>query len=373
MKKTGTALFILAAVVIFLVSTAPLTASDERVIQIALLLDTSNSMDGLIDQAKSQLWKIVNELARAKKGNSTPRLEVALYEYGKDSLPAAEGYIRMITPLTTDLDALSEQLFRLETYGGSEYCGKVILAATEGLDWSSDRRDLKLIFIAGNEPFTQGDVDYRMAVKKAVARGITVNTIFCGTYHEGENTMWKDGALLADGRYMNIDHNERIVAINAPQDKEIMRLGAELNKTYIPYGKRGIVKKECQEEQDKNAATVNSEVLVQRSVAKASKQYVNSGWDLVDAVKDRKVDPATIRDDELPAKMKAMNTQERRDYVNRMMKRRSELQNKINKLNNDRRRYVEAEMKKRSSKSTLDMAILKSVRDQAVDQHYTFE
>ena len=26
-------------------------------IQVALLLDTSNSMDGLIDQAKSQIWK----------------------------------------------------------------------------------------------------------------------------------------------------------------------------------------------------------------------------------------------------------------------------------------------------------------------------
>jgi len=373
MKKTGTALLILAAAIIFLVSTAPLPASDERVIQIALLLDTSNSMDGLIDQAKSQLWKIVNELARAKKGNRTPRLEVALYEYGKDSIPAAEGYIRMITPLTTDLDKISEKLFKLQTYGGNEYCGKVILAATEGLRWSSDRRDLKLIFIAGNEPFTQGDVDYRSAVKKAIARGITVNTIFCGNYHEGENTMWKDGALLADGRYMNIDQNEKVVAINAPQDREIMLLGAELNKTYIPYGKRGTVKKECQEEQDKNAATVNSEVLVQRSVAKASKQYVNSGWDLVDAVKDRKIDPATIRDDELPAEMKDMSTQERRDYVNRMMKRRSVLQGKINKLNNDRRRYVEAEMKKRSSKSTLDMAILKSVREQAADQHYTFE
>ena len=36
-------------------------------IQLALLLDTSNSMDGLIDQAKSQLWKIVNELATTKK------------------------------------------------------------------------------------------------------------------------------------------------------------------------------------------------------------------------------------------------------------------------------------------------------------------
>ena len=36
-------------------------------IQVALLLDTSNSMDGLIDQAKSQLWKMVNELATTKK------------------------------------------------------------------------------------------------------------------------------------------------------------------------------------------------------------------------------------------------------------------------------------------------------------------
>jgi hypothetical protein len=30
-------------------------------VQIALLLDTSNSMDGLIDQARSQLWRVVNE------------------------------------------------------------------------------------------------------------------------------------------------------------------------------------------------------------------------------------------------------------------------------------------------------------------------
>jgi len=34
------------------------------VVQIALLLDTSNSMDGLIHQAQTQLWKIVNEMAR---------------------------------------------------------------------------------------------------------------------------------------------------------------------------------------------------------------------------------------------------------------------------------------------------------------------
>jgi len=34
------------------------TDPDTKNIQVALLLDTSNSMDGLIDQAKAQLWEI---------------------------------------------------------------------------------------------------------------------------------------------------------------------------------------------------------------------------------------------------------------------------------------------------------------------------
>ena len=51
-----------------------------QTIMIALLLDTSNSMDGLIDQAKSQLWKIVNEVAAAKSGDGTqPNIKIALY------------------------------------------------------------------------------------------------------------------------------------------------------------------------------------------------------------------------------------------------------------------------------------------------------
>ena len=55
-------------------------------IKVALILDTSNSMDGLIDQAKSQLWSVVNELAKARCDGQIPDLEIALYEYGNDQL-----------------------------------------------------------------------------------------------------------------------------------------------------------------------------------------------------------------------------------------------------------------------------------------------
>ena len=66
----------------------------EHYIRVALLLDTSNSMDGLIDQAKAQLWEIVNELSYAKCRSKQPNLEIALYEYGNDKLNSKSGYLR---------------------------------------------------------------------------------------------------------------------------------------------------------------------------------------------------------------------------------------------------------------------------------------
>ena len=63
-------------------------------VQIAILLDTSNSMDGLIAQAKTQLWNVVNEFVRARKNGRPPAIQVALFEYGKQSLLASEGFVR---------------------------------------------------------------------------------------------------------------------------------------------------------------------------------------------------------------------------------------------------------------------------------------
>ena len=87
------------------------TAADQPVVQLAILLDTSNSMDGLIAQAKTQLWNIVNEFATAKQDGKAPRVQVALYQYGNNGLSKEKGWVQQVLPLTDDLDKLSEQLF----------------------------------------------------------------------------------------------------------------------------------------------------------------------------------------------------------------------------------------------------------------------
>ena len=348
-------------------------SSEKSTIQLAILLDTSNSMDGLIDQAKSQLWKIVNELALTKKNGKPVDLYVALYEYGKDAIPAQEGHLRNIVPFTQDLDKISEELFNLKTNGGQEYCGKVILDAVKNLRWDKVNDELKVIFIAGNEPFTQGDVDYKDACQRAVKKGITVNTIFCGNYNEGIQTMWKDGADISDGKYMNIDQNAEVVHIDAPQDAEIIKLGQALNKTYIAFGNDGEKYKVRQSEQDANTMSLSNEVMVQRSVTKSGGQYKNSNWDLVDAKKEGKIKVEEIKDEELPDEMKNMTIQERKDYLDKMEKERETIQEKINKLNDERSKYVAQKMLENKNENTLDAVMIKTIREQAAQKNYRFE
>ena len=251
-------------------------------IQVALILDTSNSMDGLIEQAKSQLWKLVNELTGMEKSGENPTIEIALYQYGNQGLSVSAGYIQQISTLDTDLDQLSKHLFTLTTNGGSEYCGWAIKDALDELPWSNNPNDLKMIFIAGNEPFNQGPIRFSEICKEARHRGIIVNTIHCGDYQTGVREFWKDGADIARGQYMNIDHNDQVVHIATPYDATILELNSRLNETYLHYGTHGAVEHRNQADQDANAHQFSSANARTRAFVKSKKAYKNEKWDLVD-------------------------------------------------------------------------------------------
>lgn len=352
-------------------SFAPVTKKAK--IQIALLLDTSNSMDGLIDQAKSQLWKIVNEMAAAKHKGETPKLEIALYEYGNDNLSAREGYIRQVSQMTTDLDKISEDLFALKTNGGSEYCGQVINVALKQLLWSDSSDDLKMIFIAGNEPFDQGGVDYVESCKKAVKKSVVVNTIFCGDYKLGINTFWKNGADIGNGEYLNIDQDKKVVHIPTPYDDAIMQLNKNLNKTYIGYGSYGKKMKERQMAQDNNAKSMGTSSYVNRTVSKSSKMYRNEQWDLVDAVQEDEAKLDKLSDNELPPELKGKSKKEIKKYIDEKQTERDQIIKQLGELNKKRSKYITEKRKENAGERSLDDVMIKAVKNQAKKKDYKFK
>ncbi len=347
---------------------SPLTAPRPAV-DIAILLDTSNSMDGLIDQAKSQLWTIVNEFAAAKRHGLTPTLRVALFEYGNTNLPASEGYIRQVVPLTDDLDVLSEALFALTTNGGDEYCGQVIDEAVKRLDWTGEPNAYKAIFIAGNEPFTQGPVEYTQSCAYAIQHGVIVNTIHCGDYNTGIEGKWQHGAQLAEGNYLNINQDETVIHIDAPQDAELIQLNLQLNATYLWYGKEGMAAGARQEAQDSNARSYGLASLAKRAQSKSSAVYSNSRSDLVDAVASESVALDEVKEADLPEPMKTMTQEQREHYVQEQSVKRTEVQTKIQALTAERESYVVTERKRlaEDGDNTLGDVIVRSVREQLDD------
>ncbi len=341
-------------------------------VKIALLLDTSNSMDGLINQAKSQLWDIVNKFTHAKCENQTrPKLQIALYQYGNDNLSSQEGYIQQVLGFSDDLDEISEKLFSLSTNGGEEYCGAVIQTSLKQLDWGKNPDHLKMIFIAGNEPFTQGKLNYKDAVVNAKEKDVVVNTIFCGNYDQGVNTDWKNGAILTGGEYMAINHNRKVVHIKTPYDKVIIELNSKLNKTYVSYGSLGSSKMRKQKAQDTNAMEMEESVAVKRAVSKSSHMYMNSSWDLVDASDDKDFDISKIKEDELPQELQGKTVGVIMDYIEEKKSERSKIQSEIQELNRKREAYI-TENQKEDAKGELENAMLEAIKRQAERKNYTW-
>lgn len=353
------------------VSPLPRLANEVK-IQVALLLDTSNSMDGLIDQAKSQLWKMVNKLADAKKQQKDITLEISLYEYGNSGLDRKIGHIRQVQPLKADLDGLSEKLFSLKTNGGEEYCGWVIQTSLDELPWSNSPEDLHLIIIAGNEPFDQGSVNFRTSCENATQKDIIVNTIYCGDYEEGKNTHWFDCAQIAKGKYLNIDTDLKVQHIPTPYDTTLLRLNQRLNDTYIGYGVSGNKMKERQVMQDENAKTYGSSNVAQRALAKSKSSYRNDDWDLVDAWVSDSTVISRVKKEDLPAHLKGKSTAQLTTEVARLRAERTTLQKEMAALQLQIDAYTTEERKRQNLGLTLDNVLIEALVEQATAKGFTF-
>jgi hypothetical protein len=221
----------------------------------------------------------------------------------------------------------------LRTNGGSEYCGAVIRDASMNLKWDDNNQSMKLIYIAGNEPFDQGRISYKEVIPTAKRKNIYTNTIFCGSRDEGIQTFWQNGASLGEGKYFNIDSDQKVIYIETPYDVRISECNTKLNDTYIYYGSHGSEFKAKQMLQDKNAEVQSVSNAVERTVAKSKKNaYKNDHWDLVDRAEKDVNFMSDVKAEELPAELKGKSKEEIKKAVAEKSAERQKIQKEIEEL-----------------------------------------
>jgi hypothetical protein len=353
------------AVALALVPTALLAAppAESKPVDVILCLDTSNSMDGLLDSAKRKLWVVVNDLA---KMDPIPALRVGLYSYGNNTYDAKRGWVRREVPLTTDLDEVYKRInaLRCAGPGSEEYPTRAARDALAELR-CVDKDALKLVFVCGNEPVDQDkEVSPELVAEAARATGVVVNAIYCGSANHVDAAGWTAFAARCGGKYANIDQDraKAEVAIKTPFDEEIEKLGAKINETYVWYGLRGAAGKDNQLAQDRNAARAAGGVAAERSVTKATALYKNAECDLIDRMLGEKdFDLKKLKDDDLPAEMKKLKPEEREPYLKKKAAERTEIQKKVTELGARRALYIE-EVRKKQPRTAGDKALDEALR-----------
>jgi hypothetical protein len=341
-------------------------------VDLAICLDISGSMDGLIDSAKARLWSVVNDLATAKP---VPQLRVALLTYGCDAYDPATGWVVVDAPLTEDLDLISQKLFALRTNGGTELVGRVVDKAARSLEWSTDPNALKIIIVAGNEGADQDkEVLYQAASKTSIEKGVIVNSIFCGSATDPIAVAWGEVAKLADGQFLCIDQSTGAAIAETPFDAQLGVLSSTINTTYLPVGSTGRVAWANQAAQDANAAGLGGGAAAQRCQTKGGELYDNRQWDLVDGCAKGTMKLEEIKDEELPEEMRGKTLDEKRAILAKHEAKRKAVQDEIHQLQVKRDAFVAAESEKRAAAqgATLDDALKSAIRTQATQKGMRF-
>ena len=388
-------------------------------IDLAICLDTSGSMDGLIESAKQRLWALVNDLAKAEPA---PKLRVALLTYGSPDYGSDNGWVKTVLPLTTDLDMVSMQLFALQTNGGDEYVARVADAATKQLRWSDKPGALKMVVVAGNESAEQDPVlTLKQSIGGAADKGIIVHSLYCrqggapqastsrmgvaqtsggqsAAVQSSINNMvvnsvgpvtastppvvvpldeiargWKKVATLAGGAFAVIDQDTGIIVMETPFDEGLVKLSTDINETYIPYGENSRWNVSNQAIQDQNAVEMNLENAASRAMTKGGKLYMCS-WDLIDALSTGQLEIGKIDSNLLAEELRELSADALSKLIDTKRADRKRIQGEIEALGKKREAFLTMKREEMSADESeaFDSVLRKAFRDQATKKGFQF-
>lgn len=321
---------------------APVAVSEKKIdVQIALVLDTSSSMDGLVAQARAQLWEIVAEMQVDSHGRAR-EVAVALYQYGNSRLSPDKGFLEQITPLTTDFDLLAARLETLSTSGGQEYAPLAVHRALQELQWDSDDNVERIIVVAGNENFNQGPLGVEAALREAQTRKVRVIPIYCankGTTR-GALESWKRASTLAGMDFQSIDPDQAVAEIESPYDHRILEKYRALEET------NGVA---ADASRPSASLSVDRAVVYSRQGDAACYLHEYEGGGQV---------PTAA----LPAEVKSRSPEAQERYLQQQVVVREQLKQEIEELNEQRQEHIRKNAPQQSRPASFGSVFKESVR-----------
>lgn len=345
-------------------------ATAKPTVEVAFVLDTTGSMGGLIEGAKRKIWSIATAILDSNPDADIRLGLVAYRDIGDD-------YVTKTFDLTTDIQDLYANLLELRARGGGDWpesVNEALDVAVNKLHWTQDNDARRIVFLVGDAPphmdYAQ-DTKYPTTLAVAKQKDIIVNAVLAGNARDTER-VWRDIAQGGNGRFIPIPQDGGyVVVIETPYDEEIIILQNEINRTVIPYGPRALQKRT--EDQTRQLAQVAAAAPSQASDmasymnkrARTSMEAVTGGGDLVSDIAAGRQKLDSVKDDELPDNLRALNPEQRMAELDGQIKTRNALNEKLAALVGKRDAFVAQQRDKSPAKtSSFDRAVEETLKAQ---------
>jgi uncharacterized protein YegL len=341
---------------VFALATLPFTAAfsgaiAKPTVEVAFVLDTTGSMSGLIEGAKRKIWSIATAIVDSHPDADIRMGLVAYRDIGDD-------YVTKTFDLTADIQDLYSNLLELKAHGGGDWpesVNEALDVAVNKLRWTLTGDVKRIVFLVGDAPphmdYAQ-DTKYPVTLAVAKQKDIIVNAVLAGDARDTER-VWRDIAQNGNGRFIPIPQDGgKVVIIETPYDNDIIILQKQINGTVIPYGPRSLQQRT--EERSHQLSELAYAAPAQASEmagylnkrARISSESVTGDGDLVSDVAAGRQKLAAVKDDELPDNLRILKPEQRMDELNKQMKQRNALNEKLTDLVAKRDKFVAAQRDK---------------------------
>jgi Mg-chelatase subunit ChlD len=334
-------------------------------VELVFVLDTTGSMSGLIEGAKSTIWSVVNDFS-----SQTPRpdVKVGLVAY-RDR---GDAYVSQVHPLTSDLDSVYQALTLLRAGGGGdtpESVAKGLQDSIHAQPWSYQQRTYRSVFVVGDAPDKGYSDESSLADLAKTARelGIYVSAIRCG----GDVTTATQFAQLAEiggGVFTSVAQHGAAEVVVTPMDAELQRLHSEMGETAMLWGS-DVERQGNASKIHTNKAAPSSSIASRLSVLSKGGHKVVTSTGKGDYLDDLGI-LTTLEETssaDLPAVLRDLTPQQRQHEVDIRMKTREDLRRQIDELVISRDGWL-AEERNRLALSRSHKAYDREVVDHSINQ-----
>ncbi|MCP3462377.1 VWA domain-containing protein [Bradyrhizobium sp. CCGUVB23] len=338
-------------------------------VEVAFVLDTTGSMSRLIEGAKRKIWSIATAIVDS---NPDANIRMGLVAY-RD---IGDEYVTTKIELTRDIQDLYANLLEFKARGGGDWpesVNEALDVAINKLQWTPGAESRRIVFLVGDAPphmdYAQ-DTKYPLTLAVARQKDIIVNTVLAGDARDTER-VWRDIAQIGNGRFIAIPQDGgQVVVIETPYDQDIIILQRQINETVIPYGSPELQKRtEIQVEKAgrmANAAPASASDMASfiNKRSKVTSQAITSGGDLVADAAAGGTSVSSVKEEDLPVRLRAMKPEERSAEVAKQIDRRKALNEQLATLVAKRDKYVGDQLAKAPRTSSFDGVVEDTLKAQ---------